>query len=86
MIDFQTGLQRIVEGQGVPIAIAGMVIVMVALSVIAGSIAIMPRILRWVAVVLPEPTPQLPRASAEDEAALAAVAAAAFHAAHGGEA
>ncbi|HSW27863.1 MAG TPA: hypothetical protein VLH75_00100 [Longimicrobiales bacterium] len=83
MTDFQTGLQRIVEGQGVPIAIAGMVIVMVALGVIASFIAIMPRILRWVAVVVPEPTPQLPRPNGEDDAALAA-AAAAFHAAREG--
>jgi Na+-transporting methylmalonyl-CoA/oxaloacetate decarboxylase gamma subunit len=86
MTDFQTGLQRIVEGQGVPIAIAGMAIVFVALGVIASSIAVMPHVLRWVAIVMPEPAPQVARSSRDDDAALAAVAAAAFHAAHGGEA
>ena len=84
MTDFQTGLQNIVAGQGVAIAIAGMTIVMVALGVIASSIAVMPRILRWIAVVVPEPTPPLPRTGGPDDAELAAAAAAAFHAARGG--
>ncbi|MHB1193650.1 MAG: hypothetical protein ACYC6F_11445 [Longimicrobiales bacterium] len=83
MIDIQTGLQRIVEGQGVPIAIVGMAIVLAALAIIASSIAVMPRVLRWVAIVLPEPAPQVARSSGDDQAALAAVAAAAFHAARG---
>jgi Na+-transporting methylmalonyl-CoA/oxaloacetate decarboxylase gamma subunit len=84
MIDFQTGLQNIVAGQGVPIAIAGMAIVLAALGVIASFIAIMPRALRWVAVIVPEPARPLPGAGAQDGAELAAAAAAAFHAAHGG--
>ena len=86
MTDFQTGLQNIVAGQGIPIALAGMTIVFAALGVIASSIAVMPRILGWVAIVVPEPAPPIARSSGGDDAALAAAAAAAFHAARGGEA
>jgi Na+-transporting methylmalonyl-CoA/oxaloacetate decarboxylase gamma subunit len=86
MTAFETGFQNIVAGQGVPIAIVGMTIVMAALGVIASSIAVMPRVLRWFALVVPEPVSQLPGAHDNDEAELAAAAAAAFHAAHGGAA
>ena len=86
MTDFQAGLQNIVAGQGVPIAIVGMAIVLGALGVIASTIAIMPRALSWIALVVPEPTPPLPRPNGQDGAALAAAAVAAFHAAHGGAA
>lgn len=83
MTDFQTGLQNIVAGQGVPIAIAGMAIVFSALSIIATFITILPQLLRWIGAVAPEATPQLPRPGREDDAMLAA-AAAAYHAARGG--
>ncbi len=86
MIDFQTGLQSIVEGQGVPIAIAGMAIVFSSLAIIASFITILPHLLRWVTTVVPESTPQLPRPNGEDGAALAAAAAAAYHAASTGAA
>jgi Na+-transporting methylmalonyl-CoA/oxaloacetate decarboxylase gamma subunit len=83
MIDFQTGLQNIVAGQGVPIAIAGMAIVFSALSLIASFIAVLPRLLRWFARYVPEPALPAPRLNGEDDTALAAVAAAAYHAARG---
>ena len=43
MLDAQTGLQNIVDGQGVGIAIAGMTIVFVALTLISGFITLLPR-------------------------------------------
>ena len=86
MTDFQTGLQNIVAGQGVAIAIAGMAIVFVALGFITSFIAALPRLLGWVAVVIPEPALTPPRPNGESDVPLAAAAAAAYHAARGGRA
>ena len=97
MIDYQTGLQHIVDGQGVPIAIAGMTIVFSALTFIAAFISVLPRLLRLVATIVPEPTPPAPPParqpvtpprSEDDGAALATVAAAAaaYHTARTGSA
>jgi Na+-transporting methylmalonyl-CoA/oxaloacetate decarboxylase gamma subunit len=85
MIDFHTGVQQIVDGQGVPIAVAGMTIVFSALSFIATFIAVLPRALRLVARVVPEPPQAAPRRAAADDGAALAAAAAAFHAAHAGK-
>lgn len=86
MIDFQAGLQNIVAGQGVPIAIAGMTIVFVALGIISSFIAVLPRLLGWVAVLVPEAKLPPPAPKRENGTALAAAAAAAYHAARRGRA
>ncbi len=47
-------VQNIIDGQGINIAITGMVIVFFALSIISIFIAALPKILKWVAVYWPE--------------------------------
>jgi Na+-transporting methylmalonyl-CoA/oxaloacetate decarboxylase gamma subunit len=84
MIDLQTGIQNIVDGQGLPIAAAGMSIVFSALSLISIFIALLPLLLRGVAAVFPEavpaPAPARAPAAVPDDLASAAAAAAAYHA------
>ena len=53
-MDFSFDVQNIIDGQGISIAITGMVIVSFALSLISLFIATLPRILDWVAVLWPE--------------------------------
>jgi|GEM_PF-950592 Na+-transporting methylmalonyl-CoA/oxaloacetate decarboxylase gamma subunit len=69
-------IQRIVDGQGLEIALAGMITVFLALTLISGCIAILPKVLAMFAGTFPEtPTPQ-PTISApanEEEAIAAAV-------------
>lgn len=86
MVDYQTGIQQITDGQGLPIAMAGMTIVFCALSMISLFIACLPRLLRAVARVFPEPVAPTPRQRAvkDDSTALIAAAARAYHAARGG--
>ncbi|HJP19772.1 MAG TPA: OadG family protein [Nitrospinota bacterium] len=53
-LDINSGIKNIVEGQGVDIAITGMVIVFIALGLITLSIAFLPKILKIIAKVFPE--------------------------------
>ncbi len=78
MSDFDLGLQRIVDGQGLPIAMAGMTIVFTALLLISLFIALLPRILAAVATRFPESVPHAPRRVEPPREDLAAVAAAAW--------
>jgi Na+-transporting methylmalonyl-CoA/oxaloacetate decarboxylase gamma subunit len=83
MIDFQTGMQNIVDGQGLSIAAAGMSIVFSALSLISIFIALLPHLLRALGAVFPEatpaPTPVRAAVAVPDDPAPAA-AVAAYHA------
>ena len=54
-MDFSFDVQNIIDGQGISIAITGMVIVFFALCLISLFIAALPRILNWVALLWPEP-------------------------------
>ncbi len=54
-MNFDFDVQNIIDGQGISIAITGMVIVFFALSLISLFIAALPRILNRVALVWPEP-------------------------------
>lgn len=82
MIDFQTGMQNIADGQGVAVATAGMLIVFTALSLISVFIALLPRLLTGVGRIFPEKAAAAPRRSApQEDLSLVAAAAAAFHAA-----
>ncbi len=77
MSDFDLGLQRIVDGQGLPIALAGMIIVFTALLLISLFITLLPRILATVARRFPETEHHAPRrveTPREDPAAVAAAA------------
>ena len=69
-------IQRILDGQGFEIALAGMVTVFLALTLISICITMLPKVLTRFAGIFPEtPTPQ-PTTSApsnEDEAIAAAV-------------
>ena len=78
MSDFDLGLQRIADGQGLPIALAGMTIVFTALLLISLFITQLPRILAVVARRFPEPVPHAPRRVEPPKEDLAAVAAAAW--------
>ena len=78
MSDFDVGLQRIAEGQGLPIAVAGMTIVFTALLLITLFISQLPRILSAVARRFPESAPHAPRRVEPPPEDLAAVAAAAW--------
>jgi Na+-transporting methylmalonyl-CoA/oxaloacetate decarboxylase gamma subunit len=83
MIDLQAGIQHINDGQGVAIAVIGMTIVFSALSLISIVITLLPRVLRGVAALFPEPVVAPPRRSAPPEdLTMVAAAAAAHHAAH----
>tara|TARA_B100000315_G_scaffold81231_1_gene74476 strand:+ start:18532 stop:18807 length:276 start_codon:yes stop_codon:yes gene_type:complete len=55
-LDINSGIQKIVEGQGVDIAITGMLIVFIALGLITLFIAFLPNILKVIAIVFPHKT------------------------------
>jgi oxaloacetate decarboxylase gamma subunit len=82
MSEFDIGVQRIVDGQGLAIAMAGMTIVFTALTLISTFIALLPGILKHLARLFPEAAPHVPQrvepAPSQDLAAVAA-AAGAFH-------
>ena len=78
MSDFDLGLQRIDDGQGLPIALAGMIIVFTALLLISLFITLLPRILAVVARRFPETAHHAPRRVETPREDLAAVAAAAW--------
>ena len=78
MSDFDLGLQRIADGQGPPIALAGMVIVFTALLLISLFITVLPRILAAVARRFPETVHHAPHRVEPPPEDLAAVAAAAW--------
>ena len=52
-LDINGGIQNIVEGQGVDIAITGMLIVFIALGLITFSIALLPKTLEIIAKIFP---------------------------------
>lgn len=53
------GIENIVENDGIGIAVVGMVIVFVTLTLISVFIALLPRLLQFLSFVLPpEPPPQ----------------------------
>lgn len=88
MVDLQTGLQNIADGEGLAITAVGMSIVFAALSLISLFIFVLPRLLRVVAAVFPEamvatPRPRVEPEDPEDLAPVAAAAAAAYHAMRG---
>lgn len=78
MSDFDLGLQRIDDGQGLPIALAGMIIVFTALLLISLFITLLPRILAMVARRFPETVHHAPHRIETPREDLAAVAAAAW--------
>lgn len=80
MTGFETGLQNVTDGQGVPIAVAGMSIVFVALFLITAFITVLPRLLGLVGKVFPEQVPERRRPPVEeDELAIVAAIGAAMH-------
>jgi len=70
-------IQNITDGQGIELAIAGMLIVFTVLVLISMFIALLPKILRVVAQKYPErethPATPVPLGSTDDEAVLAAI-------------
>lgn len=82
MPELEIGIQSIIDGRGVPIAIAGMLIVFGALSSIASIISVLPWLLRQLARWIPETDHHVPRARPDggDDLAQVAAAAAAYHA------
>lgn len=73
---FQLIIQRIFDGQGFEIALAGMITVFLALTLISVCIAMLPKILPMFAGIFPEPPTTQPTTSAppnEEEAIAAAV-------------
>mgnify|MGYP002640318748 FL=1 len=83
MIDPQAGIQNIVDGHGAAIALVGMSIVFAALSLISVVIAVLPRLLRLVEGLFPEPVVATPRnrAAPTEDLTTVVAAAAAYHAA-----
>jgi|TARA_B100000315_G_C14273092_1_gene449584 Na+-transporting methylmalonyl-CoA/oxaloacetate decarboxylase gamma subunit len=77
MHSLQFSIQNITDGQGVELAIAGMLIVFTVLILISMFIALLPKILRIVAQKYPEqeihPATTAPSGSTGDEAILAAI-------------
>ena len=65
---FDFDVQNIIDGQGISIAITGMVIVFFALSVISLFITALPRILDRVALLWPEPEDPYGNGSASPKA------------------
>ena len=82
MPEFEIGIQSIIDGRGVPIAIVGMLIVFGALSSIASIISVLPWLLRQLAKWVPETDhhAQRPRPDGGNDLAVVAAAAAAYHA------
>ena len=69
-------IQPILDGQGIEIALAGIITVYLALTLISICIALLPKVLTRFAGLFPEPTAQQPAKSTpsnEDEAIAAAV-------------
>ena len=82
MSEFDAGIQSIIDGRGLPIAIAGMSIVFVALSSIASLISLLPHALKRLAKYVPEVDHHAPRArpgGGDADLAAIAAAAAAYH-------
>ena len=52
-IDINSGMQKIVEGQGVDIALTGMLIVFIALGLITLFIVFLPNLLNIIAIAFP---------------------------------
>lgn len=74
-------LQNILDGQGIEISIAGMLVVFVALALICSFIALLPAILDVVAKVYPpEDDPAASRDSAKTEGEILAAIGFALHA------
>ena len=78
MQHLQVGIQNIADGQGIDIAITGMLIVFSVLVLISGFIALLPRILATIARKYPESpgVPSQPLTTgplADEEAVLAAI-------------
>ena len=81
MPEYDIGIQRIIDGRGLPIAAAGMTIVFVALSSIATFISVLPWLLRQLSKVVPETDHHVsrPHPAGDNDAAAVAAAAAAYH-------
>ena len=76
------GFDKILENDGFGIAATGMTIVFVALSLIAGFITVLPRIMQILSAVLPpehHPQPPPRPTTNEDEAVVAAIGLALHH-------
>ncbi|HCV25877.1 MAG TPA: OadG family protein [Candidatus Latescibacteria bacterium] len=85
MPELDVGIQSIIDGQGVPIAIVGMSIVFVALTSIASFISVLPWLLAQLAKFVPETDHHAPsRPRGDDDSAAVAAAVAAFHAQRSG--
>ncbi|MEE2656938.1 MAG: OadG family protein [Candidatus Latescibacterota bacterium] len=91
MPEFSSGIQQVIDGQGVPISVAGMTIVFSVLTTIAGFIAMLPKVLEWVNKVLPEsahhgptsrPVPKTMPAPVTGDLSSIAAAALAYHTRH----
>ncbi|MBT3342684.1 MAG: OadG family protein [Gemmatimonadetes bacterium] len=82
MPEFESGIQSIIDGRGLPIAIVGMSIVFTALSAIAAIISLLPRVLKLLAKYVPEVDHHAPRerpGGPDRDLAAVAAAAAAYH-------
>jgi len=80
MTGLEAGLQNVTNGQGIPIAVAGMSIVFAALFLITAFITVLPRILAAVGKVFPEQVQERRRPPVEeDELAIVAAIGAAMH-------
>ncbi len=74
-IPLYIGWQRILEGQGIDIAFTGMFIVFLALAAISLCIALLPKVVAAIGVILPERqhTPTESESPHDDETVAAAV-------------
>lgn len=81
-ISFLTCWQRVIDGNGIPIAIMGTLIVFASLAVISIMIAAIPHILVVVNKYFPEPVPVQKKAAKKDSITddiVAAIGTALFH-------
>lgn len=60
MGDFNFSWQNVIDGNGISLAIAGMVIVFVSLSVISTIIALLPYVMKYLYLILPDKVTQKP--------------------------
>jgi len=76
--------QNVIDGNGIGLAVTGMLIVSIALALVSGFIAVLPKILQTINMVFPEPvtahpTRPKPAGAASDDRAIAAAVAFALH-------
>lgn len=60
MGDFNFSWQNVIDGNGIGLAIAGMIIVFTSLSLISAIIALLPYLMKYFYIILPEEVTQKP--------------------------